>query len=74
MLRRRPRHYKAKRGSDEGGKPINGAALRLDFEVTAGFCVLILPPSIDKNESIYPWPLRVLVAPSVFGSCDAQRL
>ena len=46
---KRPRHYTAKRGSDEGGNPVNDAGLRLDIEVTAGFRVLILPPSIDRN-------------------------
>ena len=36
-------------GSDEGGRPVNGAALRLDFKVTAGLRVITLPPSIDFN-------------------------
>jgi hypothetical protein len=36
-------------GSDEGGNPINGAGLRLDFKVTAGLRVITLPPSIDFN-------------------------
>ena len=36
-------------GSDEGGKPVNGAALRLDFKVTAGLRVITLLPSIDFN-------------------------
>ena len=34
-------------GSDEGGTPIIGAGLRLDFSITAALRVLILPPSID---------------------------
>ena len=45
----RPRHYTAQRGSDEGGKPVNGAALRLDFKVTVGLRVITLLPSIDFN-------------------------
>ncbi|GMQ84231.1 MAG: hypothetical protein BMS9Abin06_1001 [Gammaproteobacteria bacterium] len=57
-----PRHYTAKRGSDEGGKSINGAGLRLDFSITAGFCVLTLRSSIASIDQIQPWPLRVLVA------------
>jgi len=36
-------------GSDEGGKPVNGAALRLDFKVTVGLRVITLLPSIDFN-------------------------
>ncbi len=44
-----PRHYKAKWGSDEGAKPINGADLRLDFKVTVGLRVLILLPSIEES-------------------------
>jgi hypothetical protein len=36
-------------GSDEGGRPVNGAALRLDFKVTVGLRVITLLPSIDFN-------------------------
>ena len=36
-------------GSDECGKPVNGAALRLDFKVTVGLRVITLLPSIDFN-------------------------
>jgi len=36
-------------GSDEGGKPVNGAALRLDFKVTVGLRVITLLPLIDFN-------------------------
>ena len=44
-----PSSLQSAAGSDEGGKPINGAALRLDFKVTAGLRVITLPPSIDFN-------------------------
>ena len=47
LNRRRRRHYSAQRGSDDGAHPVNRAGLRRDFEVTMGFCVHILPPSID---------------------------
>ena len=39
-----PSSLQSAAGSDEGGNSINGAGLRLDFEVTAGFRVLILRP------------------------------
>jgi hypothetical protein len=34
LIRRRPRHWRAQRGSDEGGNPRNGAGLRSNFNVT----------------------------------------
>jgi hypothetical protein len=48
-----------------GGKPVNGAGSRLNFQVTAKLRVLILPTSLDFNRGHYgysgksaPGPLK----------------
>ena len=61
-----------KRCSDEGGEPGNSAGLRLDFGVTSGLRVLILPPSAELFSALsvataVQWHL------SVPGPFDALR-